>query len=118
MREIKFRVWLPHHKEMVFDILVGCDNIAIVGKQHKGKIIDNHKVMQYTGLKDKNGKEIYEGDIAHTNSKYKNKTDWTGVVKWSNEHCGFIVELENGKHWMPISEAEVIGNIYEHEHLL
>lgn len=120
MREIKFRAW----DKMLNKFFDEGWSLSMDGKcwydenEKEYNVDEDFIIMQYTGLKDKNGKEIYEGDIAHTNSKYKNKTEWTGIVKWSNEHCGFIVELENGKHWMPISEAEVIGNIYENTELL
>lgn len=69
------------------------------------------EVMQYTGLKDKNGKEIYEGDIIQYN-----ETKEIHTVKFISG--GFIVagqhinELYLTKHW------KVIGNIYENSELL
>jgi len=68
MREIKFRVWYPYGDggEMVNDIWIDLERCAVMADNddlceregHSGAIL-----MQYTGLKDKNGKEIYEGDI-------------------------------------------------------
>lgn len=56
MREIKFRAWMKESKSMIFLTATAF-----------GDLVDNHKtgfeIMQYTGLKDKNVKEIYEGDI-------------------------------------------------------
>ena len=69
--------------------------------------------MQYTGLKDKNGKEIYEGDILLTNNQTYNYE-----VKF--EDCSFGVQT---KHYGFINligcgELEIIGNIYENPELL
>ena len=120
MRTIKFRVWT---------------GIVIVGEKHiKPMLHFNLKdrpyhfcegdVMQYIGLKDKNGREIYEGDIVQKTSAYKNRYG-RGVVAY--EGHSFVV---NGEYdfthydepWDFFSEeierVEVIGNIYENPDLL
>jgi formylmethanofuran dehydrogenase subunit C len=92
-REIKFRVW-DGEKMTFFPLGISMSNL------------EYGKVMQFTGVKDKNGKEIYEGDILN----------FDGLVEFKNG--SFIV---NG--WEPLGEMatekqEIIGNIYENPELL
>jgi len=73
----------------------------------------DYVLMQYTGLKDKNGKEIYEGDIV------RHATD-EGVYKVIFEDGGFYVKNLFEYDFQTINEypLEVIGNIFEDKHLL
>jgi uncharacterized phage protein (TIGR01671 family) len=83
------------------------------------------EVMQYTGLKDKNGKEIYEGDIveAHTFDENIDKKQ-VGRVAYHNGRLGFVFipkELEKKNLYYPlfsIVTCELIGNINENPELL
>lgn len=119
-RIIKFRVWdkdtISGRPQMVYwktDYAGGCND------DFWEKYGDKH-LMQYTGLKDKNGKEIYEGDIIETKNSYK------FVVKW-NDYCamwaldgieGFMMKLPDGSI-LPQNECcKVIGNIFENPELL
>lgn len=87
-----------------------------------GGILDN--IMQYTGLKDKNGVEIYEGDIVYWESAIMNKSQWQGVVKFIG--AGFCVQTSgssrNTPDWLYAAARdeiiEIVGNIYENPELL
>lgn len=79
---------------------------------------DDFEVVQYTGLKDKNGKEIFEGDILEWN-------DLSFVVYWCDIDCGFGLEYNKTTGpWHDFSKkeipkyCEIIGNIYENKELL
>lgn len=137
MREIKFRAWDLERKQMrgVMDIK-WFDNGAMRANATESqdfyeprlnsKNVTEFVLMQYTGLKDRNGKEIYEGDIVQfpdpctrSQSGYELST---GVIEWHTDEAKFdvtgreSVDLET--FWEDIDMAEVIGNIYENPDLL
>ena len=66
-------------------------------------------VGQYTGLFDKNGKKIFEGDIVESPHGTQ------GVVEWQNAECAFLVNI--GDDWQTMDDCtyEVVGNIYDKE---
>lgn len=119
MRTIKFRAW-DKEREFMYEPLdleeIYCD--AFFYKL--GRIcldednFPNLITMQYTGLKDKNGQEIYEGDILTIwidNHKQKPKY----IVEDMRE---LYHELERDDSYYRIQKCEVIGNIYENPELL
>lgn len=113
MREIKFRAWDKEQEKMYYvpAIYFSLKVAALgMGKDSIEVGFDNVELMQYTGLKDKNGKEIYEGDIVEWFTK-GNEKERAQVSWWSYPgHWG----------WWPnnIYSMEVIGNIYENPELL
>ena len=145
MREIKFRAWDKDGKEMIeandfyqkadpkisgnglhLSDFLGINKDGTIGKEH-----ENIVLMQYTGLKDKNGKEIYEGDIVEftvfdcfdNDTQYKGCIVWAGTrfMIWSKPDYEFYgsdggFDLD----WAELQddEFEVIGNIYENPELV
>ena len=128
MRKIKFRVWDKGWNEMSYPDTLEFDEgkleWVVIGDycDGDGRYLDKDEMalMQYTGLKDKNGKEIYEGDICHINDypdKYGMYGEY-GVVMFKSPCFG--MELTDTKRFVSIDEEEieVIGNIYENPELL
>ena len=118
MREIKFKAFLVESKTMTnsFGIFTMDGNYNI---QEKIVIYpeDGDIIMQYTGLKDKNGVEVYEGDIL--SNEYPYKTFEVGVVEYLED--GFVVNYGNDEICYLGStkdNREVIGNIYENPELI
>nr|DAT17215.1 MAG TPA: YopX protein [Caudoviricetes sp.] len=121
----KFRAWDKKLKTMLDVSLIDFKKRVLVGEHWEfGETnfigFDEIRLMQSTGLKDKNGEEIFEGDIVD----YKGRK---AVVKWHGSYASFIYrfvdELQERKsEWKPLYLAyyhfEVIGNIYENKELL
>ena len=80
--------------------------------------VDPETVGQYTGLTDKNGNKIFEGDIVQNISERKK-----GIVQWFEEHAAFLIycQSENTLYWLydnDFSNLEVIGNIHDNPELI
>ena len=133
MREIKFRAWNKETKEMNKRVAVNGKNVISVWTDMDGdlctRILDDQNnarydyiPMQYT---DKNGVEIYEGDIVAW-GRYKDevtgkeKFNGYGVVNyWLGDACFEIDDIEGVTNGISkVAQNEVIGNIYENKELL
>lgn len=125
MRQIKFRAWSKPENAMIDDFYM--HSVEGIGGGGLLSDKDDYTLMQYTGLKDKNGKEIYEGDVldlyldCDTGAYYAK-----AIVTWNNEvGAWFIkwVKAYNGSLEMltedfeDVESREVIGNIYENPEL-
>lgn len=117
-REIKFRGWMPKEKAMLYEISVADKPITNLDLFFKQTADDGFVWMQYTGLLDKNGKEIFEGDIVEYD--YDDKHDPYGNNYPTNkkERCKVEMEDFNFGLELPLGTTEIIGNIYEHTGLL
>ncbi|MGL5641085.1 MAG: YopX family protein [Paraclostridium sp.] len=141
MREIKFRAWDKERKIMAQVNYLGLNDyeVGIKAKSENWNAPYPYvcKLMQCTGLKDKNGKEIYEGDIIKVLRKHWNNcekeylekiTEEIGeVVFYKNLEVSLKTKVEEGYLYQPFlwifedeedHQIEIIGNIYENKDLL
>ena len=115
-REIKFRAWLPEFKKMEADLF---------GLRSDGMTSFNSDavLMQFTGLKDSAGKEIYEGDIVRVDCSEVGGAYHDGVYKvtYLLPDCGFFLEQLDQLNAIAFNECyqyEVIGNVFKNPELL
>jgi uncharacterized phage protein (TIGR01671 family) len=126
-RQIKFRAWdgkemyLPKNadQEDFFvmpdgDVMYTTDDRKTYNSYPVTRRRENWLLMQFTGLKDKNGEEIYEGDVIHSCGGL------TLYVYWDADRCGFLYKNDHGfiAAFSGGDCIDIIGNIYENSELL
>jgi len=131
MREIKFRAWDKEMNQMTdvksfhFHQWYVDTDLSMERNSFKNEETDRHILMQYTGLKDKNGKEIWEGDILANRKIHRD--NFYCIVESMRGGCFFGVTVPGRNHNRPLFNMmndegaeydEVIGNIYENPELL
>ena len=109
MREIKFRTWCPIDKKMVKPWTIQ-EAMSYKGDNYH----DEDTFMQYTGLKDKNGKEIYEGDVVRKHLQAIDEKKWCIALEVDVHFDCYCDCTSSDKHL----SYEIIGNIYENPELL
>lgn len=122
-----FRAWDTTNKEMFKDTFSIIESGQVVVVEQEDVMcppdyvfVDNLVIMQSTGIKDKNGKEVFEGDILDYNGR-------KALVRWHGSYASFIYRFvdelqKRNAEWKPLylayMKCEIIGNIYENPELL
>ena len=123
----RYRAWDNVKKEMFKDTFAITESGQVVVVEQEDVMcppdyvfVDNLVIMQSTGLKDKNGKEIFEGDILDYNGR-------KALVRWHGSYASFIYRFvdelqkrnaERKPLYLAYMKCEIIGNIYENPDLL
>ena len=125
---LKYRAWDKARNEMNYKVMVGnCDTddenwtcpIIWIEEEKDWLHFDDYEcIMQSTGLKDKNDKEIFEGDIVKMSKDVYSEPTYYEVVR----HYGGAYRLESKQHgcelWLRHTDCEVVGNVYENREFL
>lgn len=124
----KFRLYDKAIGEMVHDVCIGfikdsgktddwvCADTSYGQITYRDDKLKDIVLMQCTGLKDKNGRLIYEGDICKY--KFEEIGEQKAIIYFNKELCSFLAKPLNDFQYIKINDCEVIGNIYENPKLL
>ena len=130
--EIKFKAWDKQRKKIFEVSNLGFNTVerdimvSVQDHHYQGRgYIDNYELMQYTGLKDVNGIEIFEGDIVKNNfmcPEITKKKSNIGVIEWTDGNYMLYCKEEDRYTYLTChitnKEFEVLGNIYANPELL
>lgn len=123
--EIKFRAYSSHNHKMypVSNIEWDIDGRIWVtaddGKNGIELIDEEAHLMQFTGLKDKNGREIYEGDVLDIGLRNQDGKPVVAPVSYETYAAGYVLDNGGNGIWQRLTkDCEVIGNIFENQELL
>lgn len=123
-REIKFRAWNKKDKVMV-DVAAlnfgpsGFWSLIEDAYDAELQLADSYELMQYTGLKDKNGREIYEGDVLDIGLRNQDGKPIIAPVSYETYAAGYVLDNGGNGIWQRLTkECEVIGNTFENPELL
>lgn len=122
----KFRIWDKPTSKMFYDVCIGfikapINSDWVCADTPDGQInyindrLKDIEIMQCTGLKDKNLKLIYEGDIIRQPDGCIGVIVWQGVSYWTESPGSYARDLEHTPYY---ENVEVIGNVYENPELL
>ena len=131
----KFRAWDTTNKEMFKDTFAITESGQVVVVEQESVasspdyvFVEHLVIMQSTGLVDKNGKEIFEGDIVRTTRFLGRADEIGGFYEYEKDYVGVVEVLEGSwvidtgsvavRLWSEIDESEVLGNIYENKELM
>lgn len=107
-----FRIWDSVLKKMIYPSIGNKYKINLFGNViYMDSFVNDAVVMASTGLKDKNGKEIFEGDVLK-------HWDEIIIVEYENDFAGFNICYKLNRYTLIPENIEVIGNIYENPELL
>lgn len=118
-REIKFRVWNNKTKQWIHgpghEVNLFGEMILLGGFMHGVRVeeLNDCVVLQYTGLKDKNNKEIYEGDVLKSINRTAHK-----YIKVEFKNGCFLFENRTFDEFVKYNDIKIVGNIYETPELL
>ena len=111
-REIKFRAW--YRGCMQYNVYISADYVFEQLPDRDGgwhgfyADVDDVELMQFTGLYDKKGNEIYEGDIVVDHAG-------RGIVKFNDGYAGFRVNYKDGDYTLNGESIVIVGNMFEHQ---
>ena len=125
MRTIKFRGYNSQNKEWLYGSLLKCSDSYLINPEDSDRIavddliVNPESIGQFTGLHDKNGREIYEGDIVHC-SFGPIRLESTGTIIYQD--AKYIIKQFGDGYMLPQDYGEkniqVIGNIHDNPELL